>query len=668
MNTACRIVSTILLVLAVTPSFGCGDRNTGIDGGLLPDASVDAAFADAAVDSGNVPDAGLDSGLDGGISPDAGPVDAGWDGGYDGGVILDCSGKPDFTPCVLPGARYSYNICSSGACVMPGCGDPTCNVPGPAFKTVPTNGKRYRVDRTSTGEPVVADTVTGLYWQGCEGGKTGDDCGGGQLSTKNWDGALAYCDSLEWGGYSDWRLPGAHEAVSLIDYKNYGPAVDWDAFPSTPWNAIWTSTTIADHATGAWQVRTQDGMFAVGEKNGIIAARCVRGNPIPEGRFAKTIAVDEQPIVTDRATGLVWQGCEAGTSGNLCETGDPKGYIFSKAVDYCDSLSWGGRTHWRLPYMQELHGIIDYRLKYPALDQAYFPIPVTQTLLWSADGYAPAIGGGWILEFGIGFMMYDGQGFAYFVRCVRNAGCQDYGGKLGWMCEVPAGDFMMGCNGDVDTECDGIEFPYHKVTVPPFEIDKYLVTAAQYKACVDDGACSAPDVGGRCTYWLEYRQQNPVNCVDWDQAGAYCAWAGKRLPTEAEWEKAARGTDGRKYPWGNSPGPSCDFAVMADPKAGGQGCGSLGTLPVGSRPKGEGPFGTLDTIGNLWEWLEDDVHLSYNGAPTDGSAWVDTPRGQMRILRGGGFYTDNPASLRVSTRGGNEPDDKYLGYGFRCAR
>ena len=232
-------------------------------------------------------------------------------------------------------------------------------------------------------------------------------------------------------------------------------------------------------------------------------------------------------------------------------------------------------------------------------------------------------------------------------------------GKGGAMCEVPAGPFMMGCNVAVDSECQGAEKPYHQVTVPRFKIDELDVTASEYKACVDAAGCTDAHTGGHCTWGVAGEEGNPINCVDWNQAKAYCAWAGKRLPTEAEWEKGARGTDGRKYPWGNDL-LDCDHAVMPS-------CGTGGTVPVGSKPLGASPCGALDMVGNVWQWLEDDWHDDYYGAPTDGSAWTGSPRGQYRVVRGGSWFQGNTAYFRASFRVFNDPTGWNDYFGFRCA-
>jgi serine/threonine protein kinase len=118
---------------------------------------------------------------------------------------------------------------------------------------------------------------------------------------------------------------------------------------------------------------------------------------------------------------------------------------------------------------------------------------------------------------------------------------------------IPAGEFMMGCNETVDQQCYDHEKPSKEVYLDAFYIDKYEVTVAEYRRCGEAGKCSTQNLTpyDSCNWNKAGRTNHPINCVDWNQAQAYCEWAGKRLPTEAEWEKAARGTDGRVYPWGN---------------------------------------------------------------------------------------------------------------------
>ncbi len=220
------------------------------------------------------------------------------------------------------------------------------------------------------------------------------------------------------------------------------------------------------------------------------------------------------------------------------------------------------------------------------------------------------------------------------------------------MVAVPAGTFWMGCNEDIDAECEANEFPYHEVFLSAFAIGRTEVTAEAYIQCVDEGGCSPMQCGSPAG-------QLPATCVDWSQASGYCEWAGGRLPTEAEWEKAARGTDGRLYPWGNQP-PTCNLVNMS-------GCGGL-VGEVGSRPAGASPYGALDMAGNVQEWIGDWYDASYYLE----SPAMDPPgpdSGTQRWPRNGAyFYLDG--SHRCSHRGDTSsvptPEDYELAVGFRC--
>lgn len=222
------------------------------------------------------------------------------------------------------------------------------------------------------------------------------------------------------------------------------------------------------------------------------------------------------------------------------------------------------------------------------------------------------------------------------------------------MVEVPGGDFYMGCNERVDSECSGDEKPGKTVHVPGFRIDTTEVTVAEYKKCVDAGVCSA-DVASQivkggdkhCNWGKTGRADHPINCVNWASAEAYCKWAGKRLPSEKEWEKAARGTDRRKYAWASA-SISCDFAVLWDD--GRRGCERGSTWPVGSKSSGASPYGAQDMIGNVWEWTSD---------------WYS--QYQKRSARGGA-WNYGPKYLRVSERSGLKPEWRLNGVGFRCAQ
>jgi len=200
-------------------------------------------------------------------------------------------------------------------------------------------------------------------------------------------------------------------------------------------------------------------------------------------------------------------------------------------------------------------------------------------------------------------------------------------GGVKWV-RIPGGTFQMGSNDD------SVAKPVHSVTVPTFEMAKTETTVAQYKKCVDAGACTSPHSWRDCNWDKLGRGNHPVNCIDWNQASAYANWVGGRLPTEAEWEYAARsGGRNQRSPWGDHLA-TCTYAVVDD--LGGDGCGVGTTWPVCSKPAGNTSQGLCDMIGNVWEMVQDVWHDNYVGAPSNGAAWEDS--GTRRVYRGCGWY------------------------------
>ncbi len=249
-------------------------------------------------------------------------------------------------------------------------------------------------------------------------------------------------------------------------------------------------------------------------------------------------------------------------------------------------------------------------------------------------------------------------------------------GGGGEMVLVPAGAFWMGCNPEVDSECEDDEKPGRNVHLDAFQIDKTEVTVEQYGRCVQAGRCKKPrtSVGISANYYnweKPGREKHPINGVDWSDAKSFCEWSGKRLPTEAEWEKAARGTDGWKYPWGHQEA-NCESTVMDDRSTRGSagdktdGCGEDRTWPVCSKEIGNSLYGLCDMAGNLWEWVLDRYKKDYySGGPRRNPSGPVS--GKERVLRGGSWY-EEPSSARASNRYYLDPvlrDDRYE---FRCAR
>jgi formylglycine-generating enzyme required for sulfatase activity len=217
---------------------------------------------------------------------------------------------------------------------------------------------------------------------------------------------------------------------------------------------------------------------------------------------------------------------------------------------------------------------------------------------------------------------------------------------------VPAGSFTMGCAVG-DGNCSGDEYPRHMVSLSAYLIDRTEVTQKQYQQCLSAGACSEPHA-----HWEPaLTPDEPVRDVTWTQAATYCAWRGARLPTEAEWERAARGPGDGIYPWGNS-APTCSLARYS-------GCGA-GPAVVTSLPAGAGQGGMYDVAGNVWEWVGDWYASDYYGqSPATDPTGPAT--GFTRVARGGSYAT-MPHTLRASERVAVDPALPYDDIGFRCAQ
>jgi formylglycine-generating enzyme required for sulfatase activity len=232
------------------------------------------------------------------------------------------------------------------------------------------------------------------------------------------------------------------------------------------------------------------------------------------------------------------------------------------------------------------------------------------------------------------------------------------------MAFVPASGFWMGCNSTDDKDCGFDEDPFHLVFLDSYEIDLTETTVEQYGICVDTFLCMPPGTGPGCNFLFEDRAQHPINCITFYAAEGYCAWAEKRLCTEAEWEHAARGSDGRRYPWGFDE-PDCETAVCPDEVD--DGCGTGGTLPVGTREAGQSPYGVHDMAGNVFEWVSDwyqDAYYSVGPSDNPTGPTVGTFK-----LRRGGAYNSAPVDMRTSARHKSSPVNYGPAeFGIRCCK
>lgn len=220
------------------------------------------------------------------------------------------------------------------------------------------------------------------------------------------------------------------------------------------------------------------------------------------------------------------------------------------------------------------------------------------------------------------------------------------------MIAIPAGEFTMGSDHEV-------ERPPHTVSVEAFEIDQFEVTSEEFAKFVEETGYVTDAEKAGDTSWRFYakdKPKHPVVKASWNDAKAFCEWTGKRLPTEAEWEKAARGTEGFVYPWGN------DWDVN---KANVKEAGYRGTTIVGSFPSGGSPYGVMDMAGNVAEWTSDwfQPYPGYLGGDSEAQYFGE----KYRVIRGGGWFSDQNL-VRTTERSASSVSLANDDVGFRCAR
>lgn len=246
---------------------------------------------------------------------------------------------------------------------------------------------------------------------------------------------------------------------------------------------------------------------------------------------------------------------------------------------------------------------------------------------------------------------------------------------------IPQGYAWMGCNENVETDCPAAELPYLEISTKAYYIDKYEVTVSDFQKCIDAKACGDEEFAYNDIDLSEYcnlgsgRNNHPMNCVSYFGAQAYCLWKGKRLPSEGEWEKAARGgceihgdenceEKSYIYTWGNEGSPDCSKVNMATSGAV-WGCGSNSTSAGGTFEAGKSPYGAYDMLGNLFEWVDDEWSADHSTAKPDGSS-IGAADGEA-VIKGGGFMQTNILEFRISYRASEYTDRIFYSRGFRCA-
>jgi len=598
---------------------------------------------------------------------------------------------------------------------------------------------------TDNGDGTVADNVTGLIWQKADGGEM------------TWTNAFLYAATNRVGGRSDWRLPTAHEAFSILNQGRLNPALDTNYFTVSAAQYWWTLNPLVGDATHVWVINAGGGAGPHWQTETISAGgsnhyhvRCVRGAAAPTGQPMHHFTNNFNGTVTDLDTGLTWQQAEVAAPAN-----------WEAALQYAEALTLGGSSDWRLPNLKELQSINDETLASPSLDTNYFP-GAHSARYWSSTTMNNQSNLAWWVDFQYGLVSYDLKTTNLYVRCVRGGTTNATGAFTPQFVRIPAGQYQMGDHfGFVDPLHPSDEIPVHNVAVDSFYMATTLLTCREYADFLNSALVQGwlevrsnyvYGVGGTNLYCDTYgsdtnsriqwtgsaftirdnRELHPITGVRWFGAIAYCNWAsardgytpcynlasgacdpaqnGYRLPTEAEWEYAARGglcSPYGMFPWGsdtNADGTLANWAGAAHPFATGP---YPWTTPVGfydgslqSKTNYNWPgaaatyqtrnntngFGLCDMSGNVWEWINDWYVTDYYANcvlnnlvtnPPGPLAGTPMPDGKTyRGLRGGNWFNgqDQYGHGRVSNRnpsyyrGPGDPDGPWFHIGFRVMR
>ncbi|MFH1571255.1 MAG: SUMF1/EgtB/PvdO family nonheme iron enzyme [Gemmatimonadota bacterium] len=288
--------------------------------------------------------------------------------------------------------------------------------------------------------------------------------------------------------------------------------------------------------------------------------------------------------------------------------------------------------------------------------------PGESVVLSDAAAVRPSFTPSLVGDYVFGLVVSDGASSSLQDTVVIAVTEQTYSRRSG-MIEIPGGPFTMGTAQTGFTD----DKPEHEVDLSTFWMDSVEVSVAQYQICVNEGACAPAGQAPGCNAaQAASRGSHPINCVTWAQAGAFCGWASKRLPTEAEWEKAARGVnDHRRFPWGDG---DPTLLVLADPTLRLVNYNNLygDTQPVGAFPDGASPYGVQDLAGNVMEWTSDYYDALYYAASPRRDP-QGPASGEQRVGRGGHYLAPADAST-TTVRNRVQPGSREPALGFRCAR
>lgn len=287
-------------------------------------------------------------------------------------------------------------------------------------------------------------------------------------------------------------------------------------------------------------------------------------------------------------------------------------------------------------------------------------------------------GGAILYEGATQFKVCPGDSEKFQKQLCRDGKWVDEGDCVPGSVTIPAGSFKMGCDKEIEENCPEDTVPLHEVALSSYVMDKFEVPVELFELCMAENICTNDNSeephyrtsaeSDKCNIGNPDRKNHPANCVTWHGAKAYCEWLGKRLPTEAEWENAAKSGKEQIYPWGNTPAASCDNTVM---KGSANGCGYNVTSPIGSKVAGISEHGIFDLSGNVAEytgdWYEKKFYSTEEASKADTQGPAEPEKDKFKVIRGGSYiYGENHA--RSSFRGSAKLDDPAIDFGFRCVK